>query len=281
MSDSINMGKGFSQVDDQAEPERFVTGMDQTGQWPAVKRLRAWERDRLKVAPGDHVLDVGCGTADVLIELAATVGADGRAVGVDASENMLAAGRQRAEALGVAVDLSVGDAEALTFGDASFSVTRSERTLQWLAHPEKAVAEIVRVTRPGGRICLTDTDWRTLAIDHPSPDLVRKFLDAMSAVRGDGLAAGGRLMNLLRSAGVERLEVTAETHMWTSWNPDEMPSPPGMVPLGMVAKDLVAKGLIDAGEAEQMVQEWEQSARDDRLFASLTMISVAGVAPRP
>lgn len=277
MSDSINMRKGFSQVDAQDDAGRLVEGMDETAQWPAVKRLRAWERERLKVTAGDHVIDVGCGTADVLIELASTVGAQGRAVGVDASENMLAAGRDRAEALGVTVELNAGDAEALTFDDASFSVARSERTLQWLTHPERAVAELVRVTRPGGRICLTDTDWRTLVLDHPRPDLVRKFGDAMEAIRGAGLSAGGRLLNLARDAGLDGLEVTAEAHTWTAWDPDQTPAPPGMIPFRMVAKDLVANDLLDAGDAEQLVVAWEQSARDGRLFAALTMFSVAGV----
>ena len=277
MNESISIRKGFSQVDGQADPGRLVTGMDETAQWPAVKRLRTWEREHLHVAAGDHVLDVGCGAADVLIELADLVGPGGRAVGVDVSENMLAAGRRRAESSGVTVQLDVGDAEALAFDDEIFSVVRSERTLQWLARPEQAVAEFARVARPGARICVTDTDWRTLIIDHPNPALVRKFVDAMTAVRGDGLSAGGRLMNLLRDAGIEQLDVAAQTHIWTAWNPDESVAPPGMVPFRMLAKDLVAQDLLDAGEAEQMVAEWEHSAREDRLFAALTMFAVAGV----
>ena len=49
--------------------------------------------------------------------------------------------------------------------DASFDAARSERTLQWLADPAAAVAEMVRVVRPGGRISLIDTDWSTFTID--------------------------------------------------------------------------------------------------------------------
>ena len=83
--------KGFSDVDAMPDPALLVAGMDATAQWPAVRTLRQWERDRLAVSPGDAVLDVGCGAGDVIIELAAIVGGDGRAVGVDYSEQMLAA----------------------------------------------------------------------------------------------------------------------------------------------------------------------------------------------
>src|SRR5688500_13099405 len=146
------MRKGFSQVDGQADPSMLIAGMDATAQWPAVQRLRSWERDRLGVAAGCAVLDVGCGTADVLAGLAAVATAQGRAVGVDASEQMLAVAQQRARAAGVSLDLRVGDATELDFEDGSFDVVRSERTLQWVSDPARAVAEMVRVLRPGGRI---------------------------------------------------------------------------------------------------------------------------------
>jgi SAM-dependent methyltransferase len=273
------MRKGFTEVDRQADPAMLVAGMEATAQWPAVQRLRRWERDRLQLGSGDHVLDVGCGPGDVLAELAALVEPDGRAVGVDASEQMLAAAAERAKSQGVAIELLTGDAAALTFEDTSFDVVRSERTLQWVSDPARAVAELVRVTKPGGRICVIDTDWRTLLPDHPSPDVARRFLDAMGTVRGDQISVGGRLVNLLRRAGVQNVEATAETHMWLDWNPDEFIAPPGMVPLRFVAKDLVDQGFLDAADADQMMDEFEQSARDGRFFVSLTMFAAAGTAP--
>src|SRR5687768_9150105 len=115
MSESISMRKGFTQVDQQTDPARLVTGMEETAKWPAVQRLRAWERERLQVAAGEAVLDVGCGPGDVLAAYAAVAGPDGSAVGVDASEHMIAAARARAEREGVDVHLEVGDAAALRF----------------------------------------------------------------------------------------------------------------------------------------------------------------------
>lgn len=280
MSDSISMRKGFSQVDHQADPAMLVAGMDATAQWPAVKRLRAWEREQLQVAAGDAVLDVGCGTGDVLVELAGLNAPGGTAVGVDASEQMLSAATARSEAVGVVVDLRLGDASALDFDDASFDAVRSERTLQWVTDPARAVGEMLRVLRPGGRICIIDTDWRTLLMDHPSPELAGRLFEAMAAVRGDQLTVGSRLVNLLRNAGAADVDAAAETHTWLSWDPDQSVAPPGMVPLRLLTKDLVEQGLLDAADADRAVDEFEQSARDGRFFTSLTMFAAAGTKPQ-
>lgn len=279
MAEPISMRKGFTQVDQQADPARLVEGMEATAQWPAVQRLRAWERERLGLGAGDHVLDVGCGPGDVLSTLAAIVGPNGRAVGIDASEHMVSAAGTRAERDGVAVELELGDAAALRFEDATFTAVRCERTLQWVADPSAAVREFARVTRPGGRVCVIDTDWRTLLIDHPSPDLLRRFMETMGAVRGEQITVGARLVNLLRDAGLQAIDAAAETHVWLEWNPDESIAPSGMVPLRFVAADLVEQGLLDSDEAEQMISQFEQSARDGRFFVSLTMFAAVGAKP--
>jgi len=53
----------------------------------------------------------------------------------------------------------------MDFPDGHFDGVRCERVLQHLADPDAAIAELARVTRPGGRICLVDTDWESVAVD--------------------------------------------------------------------------------------------------------------------
>ena len=76
------------------------------------------------------------------------------------------------------VRFTVGDACSLDEPDDSFDVARSERTLQWLADPAAAVAEMVRVVRPGGRVSLIDTDWSTFTIDVGDDALASLVRDA-------------------------------------------------------------------------------------------------------
>lgn len=279
MTGGFDSSKGFSNVDEHGEPDLLVGGMDETGQWPAVRKLRAWEREQLSIEPGQAILDVGCGAGDVLIDLAA-IAAPGQAIGVDASEQMLAAGRARAAAGGVDVTFAVGDATALEFPDGAFDVVRSERTLQWVSDPAAAVREMVRVARPGGRVCITDTDWGSMLVEHPRQEAADRFFAALGSLRGDQTTVGRRLVNLLRDAGARDVIATAETHLILDWDPDQSPHIPGFFPVRVIADDFVAKGLLSAENARLAADGFEDAARGDRLFVSLTMFAVAGTVPQ-
>jgi ubiquinone/menaquinone biosynthesis C-methylase UbiE len=100
------------------------------------------------------VLDVGCWAGDGLRSLAEFVGATGRVVGVDTSKAMLAEARARTE--GLAVECRVGDAHRLEFATDTFDACRADRVFQHLERPREALAELVRVTRPGGWIVVMD-----------------------------------------------------------------------------------------------------------------------------
>lgn len=280
MTDESIVSKGFTRVDDHADPDQLVVGMDETARWPAVRALRDWERAQLGLAEGDRILDVGCGTGDVTIELAGLVAPTGRAVGVDASDQMLTAARARATAAGVAATFEVGNATGLAFPDDAFDAVRSERTLQWVADPRTAMAEMVRVTRPGGRICVTDTDWASLIVEHPSPEVSARFFAALAGLRGDQTTVGRRLVNLLRDAGATEVTGTAQTHVILQWDPDVDPHIPGFFPIRMIAEDFAAQGLISAEDARVAAEGLEDAARNDRLFISLTMFAAAGRVPQ-
>jgi SAM-dependent methyltransferase len=104
------------------------------------------------VLPGvhEHCLDVGCGAGALALALAPHV-AD--VVGVDRVPELLELARERAPANATFVE---GDAEHLTFGDASFDLTGTLRTLHHVPRPELVLAELTRVTRPGGRVLVID-----------------------------------------------------------------------------------------------------------------------------
>ena len=83
----------------------------------------------LRLTGGERVLDLGCGLGDDTFEIARVVGSRGRAVGVDVSETIILEARRRAASLDLAVELEVGDAQALRFDDGVFDACRTERML--------------------------------------------------------------------------------------------------------------------------------------------------------
>jgi ubiquinone/menaquinone biosynthesis C-methylase UbiE len=98
---------------------------------------------------GDAVLDVGCGTGNYTIELA-KLGAD--VIGIDSSEEMLDRARVKAQKADGKASFQVADAMNLPFPDSSFDAVLSNGLLCFLKEPEKALLEMHRVLKPGGRL---------------------------------------------------------------------------------------------------------------------------------
>ena len=83
-------------VDDDPNVDVLVAAMDETAGWDATLRLRSWERAHLRLAPGERLLDVGCGLGEAALGLAEDLGDDGEVVGIDVSERMLRVARSNA-----------------------------------------------------------------------------------------------------------------------------------------------------------------------------------------
>jgi ubiquinone/menaquinone biosynthesis C-methylase UbiE len=106
-------------------------------------------------APGEGVLDVACGTGLVAFGAARAVGPEGRVVGTDISDQMVEAARRRAEGQGLSnISFMRMDAESLALTDATFDVAFCALGLMYVPDPLRAVREMRRVLRPGGRLGL-------------------------------------------------------------------------------------------------------------------------------
>lgn len=109
--------------------------------------------ERLAVAPGTRMLDVGCGAGQIAIP-AARAGV--RVTGVDIAANSIAQARERARAEDLDVNFIEGDAEMLDLPDASFDLVVSLIGAMFAPRPERVAAELIRVCRPGGRIVMAN-----------------------------------------------------------------------------------------------------------------------------
>ncbi len=120
--------------------------------------------DRLGVRPGDRVLDMGCGAGRHAFELYRR-GADVVAFDQDADElaavsEMFAAMRRAGEVpAGAEADAKQGDALQLPFADGEFDRVVAAEVLEHIPADEQAIAELVRVLRPGGRLAVTVPRW--------------------------------------------------------------------------------------------------------------------------
>ena len=270
---------GYQRVDDDPNVDVLLAAMNGTAQWDATLRLRSWERAHLGLAHGERLLDVGCGLGEAALALAQDLGDGGEVVGVDASESMLRVARSNAGAARSRVRFTVGDACSLDERDDSFDAARSERTLQWLADPAAAVAEMVRVVRPGGRVSLIDTDWSTFTIDVGDDALAALVRDGMRMERNRASNVGRRLHDLVGAAGCVPLARTEATQTWTTWDPDESPAPLGCFSMESLADDLVATDRLATADRQRFVSTIHDAARRGQFLMRLTIFAVVAAAP--
>lgn len=168
----------------------------------AVDQERAmWKQAGL--ADGMRVLDLGCGPGVAACTLAGEVPA-GSVTGLDISEELLAQANLHRTQLGIEnLAFQRGSVYELPFADDSFDFVYGRFVFQHLADPTHALAEIRRVLKPGGRICIMDVDDRFLLVS-PEPAGFAAFRDAtVAAQRADGgdREIGGALYGLLRANG--------------------------------------------------------------------------------
>jgi SAM-dependent methyltransferase len=162
-------------------------------------------RQVLAPMPGERLLDVGCGTGVDVLALADQVGPTGRALGIDTSDELIAKARDRADGNGV-VRFEVGDAADLPLHHSTFDGARAERVLQHVAEPAAAVAELLRVTVPGGRVVLAEPDHEMWVVNTSDVVVTRSLLTWwVGHIRNP--AIGRRLPELLIAAGARDVGV--------------------------------------------------------------------------
>jgi SAM-dependent methyltransferase len=130
-----------------------------------------WTMGRL--APGERVLDLGCGAGTDTLVAVQMVGADGRVTGIDMTAAMLAKARAAAAEMGVTnVEFVEGEAERLPFADGSFDVVVSNGVIDLIPDKDAVFAELNRVLPPGGRIQIAD-----VTIQNPVSEEGRRNID--------------------------------------------------------------------------------------------------------
>ncbi|MFF4899582.1 methyltransferase domain-containing protein [Streptomyces sp. NPDC001068] len=265
----IQPGTGFQKR--HIDPDRvtpLVGALDSQDANPGVRRLRAWAEESLAIRPGERLLDIGSGTGSQTRVLAAALGPDGVAVGVEPNPSLRAVAEERSP--GSRVRFMHGEAAALPVPDGSMDLVWCERVLQHLTDPDRAVAEMARVLRPGGRVALLDTDWGTTVL-HPGDPAVVHALTGV-ALQGANPYSGRRLVGQLSAAGFvvddRGSQALLQDHRTVAW------------PLiRMLGEAAVTAGALTELQRDTLYADLTEAAGRGALHMSVTMFGV--VAHRP
>ncbi|MGH3871593.1 MAG: methyltransferase domain-containing protein [Pseudonocardiaceae bacterium] len=230
---------------------------------PEMSRQRDHLRALLALRPGERVLDIGCGPGILAEEMAREVGPTGAVCGIDISESMLALAEQRCGAEDQ-VTLQPGRAESIPFGDEEFDTAIAVQVYEYVPDVERALAELFRVLRPGGRAVILDTDWDSLVWHTEDRTRMRGILELWDGHLADPRLPE-RLGHLLTRAGFEEKSLTTLTFL----NRECHEGTYSFWLIGFVESFVCAQGGGSPEEAHAWAAELRALARERRYFFSL------------
>jgi ubiquinone/menaquinone biosynthesis C-methylase UbiE len=259
---------------DEATAREFAVRLELRAAAPDQVRLRAELLRLAALGPGDTAVEIGCGTGPLLAELARAVGPTGRAIGVEPQPVLARFARERLvrEGLDRIAEVREGSAEVLDLPDAGAGACLAQTVLLHIPDGvrEQALAEMIRVVRPGGRVLSLDQDMATWIVDHPDRDLTERIALYNAQRYPDGWL-GRHLLRLFREAGLADVRVMGfvdvqsepESHLYG-----------GAERAAQIAAEA---GAINAAEAERWIGQLRELAGRGLFFASQNYYACVGV----
>jgi ubiquinone/menaquinone biosynthesis C-methylase UbiE len=266
-----SLHQGFQETGEPGDTEAVFRWLDGADESPLIQQVKRRMLDVCPVGEGDRVLDVGCGLGHEVRRLAQLAGPRGRVVGIDANPAMIAEAGRRAAGSALPVSFEVGDAQQVGFPDGAFDLCRTERVLRYLDRPQAALAEMVRLTRPGGSVLAFDFDSDQTVVDAPDPALVRRIAGVL-----DGAVPhpwiGRQLFGLFWRAGLRDVRVVPHALCFS-----------GTAGFGVYQRlnrgtidRAVRAGQISASEAAAWWAALAQAAEADTFFSAVLGFIAAG-----
>jgi SAM-dependent methyltransferase len=173
--------------------------------------------DRTGVGPGQSAIDIGCGPRGILDLLAERVSPGGRVVGLDADRALTAKAREFAAERGLdGAQIVTGDARHTGLSSGSFDLVHTRTLLINVPEPAEVVAEMVRLTRPGGWVASMeyDMEYALCYPPHPAYTRIRELFTVAFTRNGADPCIGRRLPELFRQAGLVDVAVEARAPVY-------------------------------------------------------------------
>jgi SAM-dependent methyltransferase len=258
---------GFTSVDEQEDPLAWVGVLDRVRAEPQYAAYKARAAELLQPKKGGRYLEVGAGTGSDALALVSRY--DVEVVGVDVSQTMVEEAKRRGLR-----EAHVARAESLPFGDETFDGAWADRTFQHLQDPHLALAEMVRIVKPGGRVLVADPDYDTQVVDIGDHELARRVL----RFRADHMLRNGTLAHLMAGrfvkAGLTDVEVEAATIVLR--DPASFDSAMGLRSWAATAHE---RGLLGEGDVVAWEREIDAAVAASRFLYSFSLFLTAGVKP--
>lgn len=242
--------------------------LDVAYQGADITRRRQASFDALAPAPGETILDIGCGNGMLTAELARAVGPGGRVIGVDPSEDMMSAAIDRCGNY-ECVELRAGFANELPIEDSVADKAASIQVFEYIEDVEGALTEVMRCLKPGGRLVVGDLHFGSLIWFSDERERMQRMLSSWDQHFVSG-SVPERLPGLIRDHGhlVDGVAPIALT--------DHQLKPDGiaMMMMHLMKNYAVQNGHMDPEVVQAWFDEQNDLAQKGKFFFSITQYVV-------
>ncbi len=263
----------FKDVDGTDSVQKFVQCLQLQQSLESYHQYKQKTFEQMRLSSGASVLEVGCGTGEDAIALAKLVGSQGKVTAVDRSRAMLEQAQSGTQNLGLPIEFVLADAQQLPFTDNTFDAARVDRTLQHIADPHTAIAEMARVVRPDGWIVAMEPDWGTFVIDSEQYSLTRQLLNLWCDSLPSGWI-GRQLGRYFRQVGLTDVQVNPVTIVFTNFELANQ-----VLDLVQTAHKAEEDGIANPLIIEDWLGEQQRLDRAGQFFCSFTAFIVSGKKP--
>lgn len=228
------------------------------------------------ITRGQSVLDLGCAAGTTTRLIAKLVGNQGKAIGVDLSEERLSEAKSYSLSL-PQIAYRLGKAEEIPAGEGEFDVSWSRFLFEYLTSPTEVIREMKRVTKVNGTVIISDLDgnclWHSPASPHFSDEL-NNAVDLLGQYGFDPFA-GRRLYGLAHEAGLTDIEVDVRPYHCIAGRINSAAEIHWQMKLDTVSNTLVKLGWKNE-RAEALKDNFLNHLRDESTFTYSVLISVKG-----
>jgi ubiquinone/menaquinone biosynthesis C-methylase UbiE len=227
---------------------------------------RSTVMEALNLRAGDRVLEVGCGGGFYVYECGRTVGAKGRVAAIDLSAEQIAATRERCAELPW-VECQVANALDLPYGDAEFDAAYGVQVIEYLTDFGKALREIHRVLRPGGRFINLATNYNSIVWHSEHPERMLRVMTTFFT-HAPYVDLPTILSPALRKAGFQPIRQRAVPIINTSYTENSFST----LVAKMIAPYVVGRGDVTSEEVNEWLAEFTALEKKGEYFYSATPI---------
>jgi ubiquinone/menaquinone biosynthesis C-methylase UbiE len=258
-----------------ADPAAVIRTLDGFAEIEGLAAARDALLADLRLRPGHRVLEAGCGPATALPALLGRVGPTGQVVGIDPTKAFIEEARGRASARGAAnTEYREGDIREIPYPDAAFDAVFCDKVLIHVGPTEQAIREMVRVTKPGGRVGAVEWDLCALSLHSDEPELTAKLIDLGCRMQYRG-GAGRALKDLFQAAGLRDIRFRPHLAHTTDLNAEAG----WRWLLKNRADRAVAKEVLDEAAAQRWLEHFEAMDRRGAFCCSIIVYTCAGTRP--